>query len=179
MAITTPSRTGASTDQVLGDQVLGDQVLGTDTMSTRPSEAPPEMPPKALDETGEWLQQRIPGAMAATVGLSWYALFALGSAVEPETSNAVPVIGVVLGVALLGAMLAMGIGLAACRRWGLVAALGASGLLLASAVACPTTGHHTIGTWWFFQMACSFAAVGVSVVALRRSLATSSVRASS
>ena len=168
MATTTPSRAGRP---------------GTDITSTPPSEALPETLPEAHDathdESGEWLQARIPGAMAATVGVSWYVLFALGSAVEPETSNAVPVIGVVLGVALLGAMLAMGIGLAACRRWGLVAALGASGLLLASAVACPTTGHHTIGTWWFFQMACSFAAVGVSVVALRRSLATSSVRASS
>jgi hypothetical protein len=65
-------------------------------------------------------------------------------------------------------MLATAIGLAMCRRWGLVAAVGASGLLLASAVACPTTGHHTIGAWWFVQMACSLAAVGVSVVALRR-----------
>ena len=168
MAITTPSRTGGSTHPA----------PSADKVSTTPSEALPETLPKTLDETGEWLQQRISGAMAATVGVSWYVLFALGSAVEPETSNAVPVIGVVLGVALVGAMLTMGVGLAACRRWGLVAALGASGLLLASAVACPTTGHHTIGTWWFFQMACSFAAVGVSVVALRRSLATASVRAS-
>ena len=167
MAITTPSRTSGPS---------------TETVSTPPSDALPETLPKAHDEThdetGEWLQARIPGAMAATVGVSWYVLFALGSAVEPETSNAVPVIGVVLGVALLGAMLTMGVGLAACRRWGLVAALGASGLLLASAVACPTTGHHTIGTWWFFQMAFSFAAVGVSVFALRRSLAPSSGPAS-
>ncbi|MCJ7437858.1 MAG: hypothetical protein MUP97_08870 [Acidimicrobiia bacterium] len=158
MATTTPSRTGGSTDQL----------PGADT-TTAPL---PEPASDATPDTGEWLQQRIPGAMAATVGLSWYALFAASAAVEPETSNAVPVIGLVLGVALLGAMLATGIGLAACRRWGLVAALGASVLLVASAVACPTTGHHTIGTWWFFQMACSFAAVGVSVVALRRTLTT-------
>jgi len=158
MATTTSSRTGASADQL----------PGVDTTS-------PPLPAPAADatpDTGEWLAQRIPGSMAAAVGLSWYALFAVSAAIEPETSNSVPVIGVILGVALLGAMLATGIGLAACRRWGLVAALGASVLLLASAVACPTTGHHTIGTWWFFQMACSFAAVGISVVALRRSLTT-------
>ena len=152
MATTTPSRTGESEAGVPGA-----------TASPPPATA-------SAPETGEWLQQRIPGAMAGAVGISWYVLFAISTAVEPETSHAVPVIGMVLGVALLGAMLATAIGLAMCRRWGLVAALGASVLLVASAVACPTTGHHTIGAWWFLQMACSFAAVGVSVVALRRSM---------
>jgi hypothetical protein len=152
MATTTPSRTGESEAEVAG------------------TTASPPAPAASAPETREWLQQRIPGAMAGVVGVSWYALFAIGTAVEPETSHAVPVIGVVLGAALLGAMLATAIGLAMCRRWGLVAALGASVLLLASAVACPTTGHHTIGAWWYLQMACSFAAVGVSVVALRRSV---------
>lgn len=119
--------------------------------------------------TRAWLEGSISGVLAAVVGISWYALFALSAAVEPESSHDVPIIGLVLGVALLGAMLATGIGLAMTRRWGLVAALGASVLLLASAVACPTTGHHTIGTWWYLQMACSFAAVGLTTTALRRS----------
>jgi len=153
MATTTPSRTGGP---------LADATSA------------PTGPTTPEPDGGEWLRQPIPGAMAATVGLSWYALFAISVAVEPATSNAVPVIGVVLGVALLGAMLATGVGLALCRRWGLVAALSASVLLVSSAVACPTTGHHTIGTWWFFQMVCSFAAVGVSMVALRRSMTTES-----
>jgi len=153
MATTTPPRTGGP---------LADDASAPMSLTT------PE------PDGAEWLQRPIPGAMAATVGLSWYALFAISVAVEPETSNAVPVIGVVLGVALLGAMLATGVGLAMCRRWGLVAALSASVLLVSSAVACPTTGHHTIGTWWFFQMVCSFAAVGVSMVALRRSMTTES-----
>jgi peptidoglycan/LPS O-acetylase OafA/YrhL len=138
----------------------------TDTPAAAPLAAPRSEP--RLD-TRAWLQGPISGVLAAFVGISWYALFALSAAIEPESSHEVPVIGLVLGVALLAAMLATGIGLASRRRWGLVAALGASVLLLASAVACPTTGHHTIGTWWYFQMACSFAAVGLTTVALRRS----------
>jgi hypothetical protein len=141
------------------------------TTSTPTPTAAPAAPRPPADEpdTREWLRGSISGGLAAAVGLTWYVLFAISTAVEPETSHAVPLIGLVLGVALLGAMFATAFGLAMRRRWGLVAALGASGLLLASAVACPTTGHHTIGTWWFVQMACSFAAVGVSVVGLRRS----------
>ena len=133
------------------------------------AEAPEALSAAPEPDTRAWLEGSISGALAAFVGLSWYALFAISAAIEPESSHEVPVIGLVLGVALLGAMLAAGIGLAMRRRWGIVAALGASVLLLASAVACPTTGHHTIGTWWYFQMVCSFAAVGVSGAALRRS----------
>ncbi len=147
--------------------------MATSTTPSRtdvPAAEPPGAPsPEGHLDTRAWLEGSISGALAAFVGLSWYALFAISAAIEPESSHEVPVIGLVLGVALLGAMLAAGIGLAMRRRWGIVAALGASVLLLASAVACPTTGHHTIGTWWYFQMVCSFAAVGVSATALRRS----------
>ena len=36
-------------------------------------------------------------------------------------------------------------------------------------VACPTTGHHTMGVWWLGQMAISLALVVGSVVALQLS----------
>jgi hypothetical protein len=155
---TTPSRTP-------DPDVLVSEVAATAAPHTEP-DVEPQI--ERTPETRDWLQSPISGALAAFVGLSWYALFAISAAIEPESSHEVPVIGLVLGVALLGAMLATGIGLVSRRRWGLVAALGASVLLLASAVACPTTGHHTIGTWWYFQMTCSFAAVGLTTAALRR-----------
>lgn len=149
---TTPSRTDAARDAATEAPVA----IVEPALETRPL------------ETRAWLQERISSTTAATVGVAWYALFMISSALEPRTSHDVPVIGVVIGAALLGAMLATAIGLAMSRRWGLVAAVGASGLLLAATVACPTTGHHTIGAWWFAQMACALAAAGVSVVALRR-----------
>jgi hypothetical protein len=41
-------------------------------------------------------------------------------------------------------------------------------LATAASIACPVTGHHGFGAWWFGQMACVLALVAVSAVALRR-----------
>ena len=46
--------------------------------------------------------------------------------------------------------------------------LGGAGLMTAMVVACPTTGHHQFGTWWYGQMACAFALIGITVAALYR-----------
>ena len=42
----------------------------------------------------------------------------------------------------------------------------------AAAIACPVTGHHTFGTWWFGEMACVLTLLGISVAALHRSTTT-------
>lgn len=119
-------------------------------------------------DTGAWLRERVPGAWAAAVGVSWYVLGTAATLLEPHTEHDVPLIGAVLQVAMLAAVLVMIPGLIAVRRWGLVAAVGASVLFVAGAVACPTTGHHPIGLWWFGQMACTLALLAISVVALRQ-----------
>jgi hypothetical protein len=142
----------------------------TDERTTAPVEpAAPVDPATAVPvDTGAWLRERIPGAWAAGVAIAWYVLYAIAVLVEPDTHHEVPLIGVVLGAALLAAMVVTAAGLLSGRRWGFVASLAGAGLLVASSVACPTTGHHTIGTWWFAQMACSLALVGISVAALKR-----------
>ena len=58
-------------------------------------------------------------------------------------------------------------GLVMQRRWGLVASLGAAGFMTALSVACPISGHHAFGVWWYGQMACVLALGAMSVVALR------------
>jgi hypothetical protein len=117
---------------------------------------------------GAWLRERIPGTWAAGVALAWYGLYAIAVLVEPATHHEEPLIGEVLMAALLAAMIVTAAGLLVGQRWGLVASLAGGALMVAMSVACPTTGHHTIGLWWFAQMACCFALVGVSVTALRR-----------
>jgi len=129
-------------------------------------EAPAAQAP-TLDN-GAWLRQRISTAAAALMGAAWYWLYILAVMVEPPSHHEEPTIGVVLGYALLGGMAVMAVGLIARRRWGLVASLATAGLFTAAVVACPTTGHHTIGAWWFLQLACAGALVGGSVFALRR-----------
>jgi len=115
--------------------------------------------------------ERISSEVAIAVGVAWFVCYTIGSALEPDSARPVPVIGVVLGVALLFGILATAAGLIARRRWGLTASLASAGVLVASSLACPTTGHHTIGGWWFGQMLCAGALVGISFVALRRSMA--------
>lgn len=122
--------------------------------------APPATAPRATD--------RIRSEVSLALGVAWFVCYTIGSALEPHTSHPVPVIGVVLGVALLAGILATAVGLIARCRWGITASLGSAVLLVASSVACPTTGHHGFGLWWFGQMTVSVALVAASVVALRR-----------
>ena len=135
-------------------------VITTTDQPTTTGTAPVAATPRATD--------RIPSEVSLALGVAWFVCYTIGSALEPQTSHPMPVIGVVLGVALLVGILATAVGLVARRRWGLTASLGTAVLLVASAVACPTTGHHGFGLWWFGQMAVSMALVGASVVALRR-----------
>jgi len=112
---------------------------------------------------------RISSEVALALGVAWFVCYSIGSALEPRTSHPMPMIGVVLGVALLVGILTTAVGLVARRRWGLTASLASAGLFVAASVACPTTGHHHgIGVWWFGQMAVSIALVAASMVALRR-----------
>jgi hypothetical protein len=99
----------------------------------------------------------------------WVVGYLAVGALEPATHHGLPIIAIVLTVTFHLALLAAAVGLIARRRWGITASLGASALLLAGTVACPTTGHHSIGVWWLGQMVISLALVAASVVALQLS----------
>jgi len=128
----------------------------------------PETTVRARSGAAPRATDRISPEVSLALGVAWFVCYTIGSALEPRTSHPMPVIGVVLGVALLAGILTTGAGLLARRRWGLTASLASAVLLVASAVACPTTGHHGFGLWWFGQMAVSMALVVGSVAALRR-----------
>jgi hypothetical protein len=119
-------------------------------------------------ETRDWLQERIDGRVALAVGLAWFVLNEIAYALEPAAQQSVPVIGIVLEVTMYVLLAGMLAGLVMQRRWGLLASFGAAVLATAASIACPVTGHHAFGTWWFGQMACMLALVAISVVTLRR-----------
>lgn len=120
----------------------------------------PEPPRRALTE-------RVDVRVAVAVGIAWFVLTGIAAALEPAPQQSEPAIGVLLGYAMDVVFVAMLIGLATRRRWGLVTSLGAAVLVTAMAVACPTSGHHQFGLWWFGEMVCVLALVAVSVAALR------------
>ena len=115
-----------------------------------------------------WLAARIPGTLAGMMAGVWYVLFLVALAVEPATDAQPAAIDSILGFALLAGLGATAVGLAARRRFGLVASLGAAGFLTALSIACPTTGHHSLAAWWFVQLACAAGLVVASAVALHR-----------
>src|SRR5262245_26074360 len=90
------------------------------TDAPRPAQAP---------STRVWLQQSIHVWVAIAVGLSWFVFIPLIAALEPTTDQSEPLIGTVLGVSREVLFVAMLVGLAVRRRWGLVASLAAAGLL--------------------------------------------------
>jgi hypothetical protein len=94
----------------------------------------------------------------------------LAAALEPVTHQREPWYGVVLGVAFMALLAATATGLIMQRRWGLVVSAAAAAFFTALSVACPISGHHPFGTWWFGQMACALGMLGASVAALDRSL---------
>ncbi len=111
--------------------------------------------------------ERIDVRVAIGLGVAWFVLPEIAVLLEPTTTSSDPAIGVALGFVMNVAFLAMLLGLALRRRWGLVTSLGAATLMTAMAVACPSSGHHQFGLWWFGQMASVLALVVGSVWALR------------
>ncbi len=132
---------------------------------TAPEATAPEA--RAPEHLGPWLRERVEPRVAIVVAVAWFVLWQAAALLEPQTSHEVPVVAVVLEVAMWVLLGATVVGLATRRRWGLLASLGGAGVATAASVACPTTGHHPVGTWWFGQMACVLALVAVSAWALR------------
>jgi peptidoglycan/LPS O-acetylase OafA/YrhL len=122
-----------------------------------------------LSDTSTWLRERIDGHVALVLGVTWLVLFQIAAALEPTTDLPEPAFGIVLELTMWFLLAAMVTGLLMQRRLGLVASLGAAGFLTALSIACPATGHHPYGAWWFGQMACAVGLVAASLIALRRS----------
>jgi hypothetical protein len=118
------------------------------------------------------LLEPISGRWAAIGAIAWVSLVGIGIAVEPPPTNpnAVdPWFVDALGTILLAAVVGAFAGFWLRRRWSLAASLVASGLLVASTLACPASGHHTqVGAWWVVQLGCGLGLVATSILGLRR-----------
>ena len=112
------------------------------------------------------MQERIDGRLAVGVGVAWLVAYKVAGSLEPVTTRPEPWYGVALGVAFLALVAATVAGLITQRRWGLVVSVAAAGFFTALSVACPVSGHHPFGPWWFGQMACALGMLGGSVAAL-------------
>jgi len=132
--------------------------------------APPEAPAAEhpAHDLRAWLREPVDRATPIVLAGAWFVLVQIAFALEPATSRSEPAIGVLLSLAMYGLLAIMVTGLVMHRRFGVVASLGAATLATAASIACPVTGHHPFGTWWYGQMACVLALVGVSVAMLRR-----------
>jgi hypothetical protein len=117
-------------------------------------------------ETREWLHGRINGGLAAGIGIAWFVAYQVAGSLEPVTHQPEPWFGIALNVGLLGLIAVTATGLIMQRRWGLAVSVAAALAFTALSVACPVSGHHPFGAWWFGQMACALGMVGASVAAL-------------
>ena len=120
-----------------------------------------------LSDTKTWLRERIDGRVAIGLAVTWLVLFEIAVALEPATDKPEPAFGVLLELTAWVLLATMVTGLVMQRRFGFVASLGAAGFLTALSVACPVSGHHPFGAWWYGQMACTLGLVAASVFALR------------
>ena len=119
----------------------------------------PERQPAALLSRG-W---------AAALGLGWPLAFLAMLALEPAPAepDAAPVVGVVLSLALLAGLVLTSAAAGTRQPLAAPAAVATGLVALTMSVACPVSGHHSYGAWWFAQMAVVVAMLAVSVAALR------------
>jgi hypothetical protein len=106
---------------------------------------------------------RISAGWATFAGLAGPAVAAVCIAVEPAPADpnaSEPLIASVIGLALMASYL--GAGVAAVRRApvALTWVLGAALLSMTMTIACPTSGHHALGAWWFVQLVACGALLG-------------------
>jgi len=127
--------------------------------------------PGARTPLGARLSEPITARWAVTGAVAWVVGLAAGIAVEPPPTNpnAVdPWLVSALSTLLLVALASTLAGFWLRRRWGMAASLVAAGMLVASTLMCPASGHHAIGAWWVVQLGCGLGLVAASVLGLQR-----------
>ena len=114
-------------------------------------------------------EDAIPRRTAFGLLAAWAVLFPVAIALEPAAAaDGQPWWGVPAGAALFGALGATITGLAQRKTWGIGASIAASSLFTVGVFACPATGHHAMGLWWFGELAAAAVLVAMSARAYLR-----------
>jgi hypothetical protein len=146
--------------------------MTTTVDETRSTAEAPTKPATATRPDGRaWLRGRIAPELAVLLAAAWLVLPAIATALEPAPAHpdAVPAwLDSSLSVLVSALFYLTLIGLAVMRRFGLAVSLAGAVLFIGLSIACPASGHHSFGAWWFGQMACGAGLAGLSVFALRR-----------
>jgi xanthine/uracil permease len=90
-------------------------------------------------------------------------------ALEPAPSDpdaTAPLVVELASLGFLAALLVTAVAAGLHHRAAAVAGVVAGVLLATFTVACPVSGHHQVGLWWFGQLALVTGMLGVSLVAL-------------
>jgi hypothetical protein len=106
---------------------------------------------------------------AAVLGVGWPLAFLIMLALEPAPADpqaAQPLAGTLLAVGFMAGLLLTSAAAGTRHRLAAGAATVTGVFALVGAAACPASGHHAYGAWWFAQMAVVIAMLGVSVAAL-------------
>jgi hypothetical protein len=108
-------------------------------------------------------------AWATVLGLGWPLAFLAATVLEPAPAHAHEAVPTVVAAAQIAVMVGLyaTVGLAIARHsLTALAAAGTSVVALALTAACPLSGHHQFGMWWFGQLALVGGMLAVSVAAL-------------
>jgi hypothetical protein len=109
-------------------------------------------------------------ALAWVVGLQLMAVLE-PTPTQPDAVPAVLVTG--LTWVLNGALLLAVVGLVRRERWAFLVLGAAAFLNVGAVVACPISGHHQLGLWWFAQASIAVGLVVLSLAAWHRAAAGS------
>lgn len=106
---------------------------------------------------------------SVVLGVGWPLVVLASLALEPTPADPDAPVPLVIALASLGALAAvLATSVAAGLRHRAAAVTSVvSGLLLATfVVACPVSGHHELGLWWYAELALVVGMLGVSLAAL-------------
>jgi hypothetical protein len=106
-----------------------------------------------------------------TIGLAvaWVAMLVASYVLEPAAARTtISALDVLVSNVLLAALGVTAGGLLTRKVWAGRASLATSVLFLGTVFACPATGHHEFGLWWFGEFAATLAVVALSGAAVWR-----------
>lgn len=140
-----------------------------DAWPPQPAPARPLRSASARSRPRPQVSDLVSAGWAAVLGIGWPLAIIVSTALEPAPADPnapMPVLAELanhaLFLALVGTAIAAGVRHRAAAVGGVVTGL----LVVSLAIACPVSGHHAIGLWWFAELGILTAMLGVSGAAL-------------